>query len=406
MAPKALSVNELRVIELLLAHRSLSRSDLAAATGLSKPATNDLIARLVEAGLVVEAGEVGTSRRGPNAMHFRAATDVAVVAGVEMQPTHVSAVVADLAGDPLGEVDVPRRGEDAAAHVATAVRAAAIEAGQEAAQLWQVVVGTPGVVTPDGDLDFVSEHPDWRTGQRDRLATALRCPVHLENDVNLAALAEARTGNARDAASFTLLRLDEGLGAATVLDGVLLRGAHGYAGELGLAPAGFDEAPIGTPDAGLQCKLGRRALQELLGDCDLAGRTPEQVLASEDSAGAGFRSEVARRVAVVVTTVCTLLDPELVVLTGSVGIAGGERLAHAAETLIRGASPLRPRVVPTGIGAGAGVTGALALAVDHARDHVYGRPTHRRPQSPTTIRSKPSQMSPARLDARTRRSPS
>ncbi|MCF4121295.1 ROK family transcriptional regulator [Antribacter sp. KLBMP9083] len=378
MAMKALSANELGVIELLLTHRSLSRSDLAATTGLSKPATNDLIARLVEGGLVVEAGEVGTLRRGPNAMHFRAATEIAVVAGVVMQPTHVSAVVADLAGDPLGEVDVPRRGEDPAAHVATAVRAAAVEAGYGSADLWQVVVGTPGVVTPDGDLDFVSEHPDWRTGQRDRLTAALRCPVYLENDVNLAALAEARTGSARDAASFTLLSLDEGLGAATVLDGVLLRGAHGYAGELGLAPAGFGEAPIGTPDAGLHSKVGRRALQELLDDHGLPGRTPEQVLAGDDPAGAGFRSEVARRVAVVVATVCTLLDPELVVLTGSVGIAGGERLAHAAETLIRDASQLRPRIVPTGIGAGAGLSGALAQAVDNARDHVYGRPAHRR----------------------------
>lgn len=381
MERRVLSANERMVVDLLLEHGSLSRVSLARATGLSKPATNDLVARLVDLGLLTAVGEVSSSRRGPNAMHYRAVTDLAYVAGVEMQPGHVHVALADLAGVPLVRLDLPRHGEDPAAHVAAAVRAAMDRAEVGVPQLHKVVVGTPGVVTPQGDVDFVSGHPEWHQGQRDRLAAALGCPVQLENDVNLAALAEAEHGRASDAESFTLLSLDEGIGAATVLGGTLLRGAHGYAGELGLAPVVLTADRVGVPETGFQSTLGTLALQRMLDDLGLADLTPEQVLAAPEEPGhraeamSAFREAVAHRTAAVVTTICTFVDPELVVLTGAVGIAGGERLSRLVEEHIRATSPLRVEVRPTGIDAAAVVTGALVLLIEELRHDVYGTPT-------------------------------
>lgn len=368
---RQLSANERAVVDLLLAAGTSSRADLAAATGLSKPATNELVARLVDAQLVAEAGEVTTARRGPNAMHYRVVPDLAFTAGVEMQPTHVRAAVADVTGRTRAEVDVPHRDEEPAALVAAAVHRAAREADLGTDDLTSVVVGTPGVVTPEGDVHFVQGHPGWRAGQRQRLAQHLGCPVTLENDVNLAAIAEAAQGEGRGAASFTLLRLDEGLGAATVLGGQLLRGAHGWAGELGLTPVGPAVGDLGTPETGFQGFTGEAALAALL---TAHGSAPDvaAALAGHDPATHWFRAEAARRVAVIVAVVCTLIDPERVLLTGRLARAGGARLAHDVQECVAAASPLRPHVAPAALDDGAVVLGALALGVAAAQDLVFG----------------------------------
>jgi predicted NBD/HSP70 family sugar kinase len=376
MERRVLSANERLVVELLLEHGSLSRTALARSAGLSKPATNDLVQRLVDAGFVAAVGEVSSDRRGPNAVHFRAVTELAHVAGVEMQPEHVHVAIAGLAGRPLVELDLPRDGASPAAHVAEAVRRAAAEIGLGTSELWKVVVGTPGVVTPDGDVGFVAGHPDWHTGQRDRLSEALGCPVRLENDVNLAALAESEEGRGADVDSFTLLRLDEGIGAATVLGGVLLRGARGYAGEIGFAPAMASSERIGSSETGYQSWVGRAAIDALVREQGMTHVSAAEVLSAPDTetGAARVRAEVVRRVAALVATVSTAIDPERFVLSGALGEAGGERLAKEIEETISRDSPLRVEVVPAALGSGSVVIGALALVIDDLRDHVYGTP--------------------------------
>ncbi|SKC80574.1 ROK family transcriptional regulator [Krasilnikoviella flava] len=374
MMRKSLSVNERMVLDLLLERQSASRATISKATGLSKPSTGDLVVRLVEAGLVTPVGEVSSAQRGPNAVHFRAVTDLCHVAGVEMQPGRfVHAVVSDLSGAALSDVRIPQRGDDPVETVAEAVAAACAEAGIEPSRLWQVLAGTPGVVNPQGDMDFVSGHPAWRAGQRGRLAARLGCPVALENDVNLAALAEAESGNAAGIESFTLLRLDEGIGAATVVNRTLLRGAHGYAGEIGLAPT-TGGGPLGSSSAGFQSLVGSAALQEVLDGLGLDGTSPEQALRDDDPGDGlrAFRREAARRVAVVVTTIATVVDPHRVVLAGTVGTAGAERFAAEVEELLRAESPLRTEVVASSFGPGGVVRGALTLLREAARESVYG----------------------------------
>ncbi|MFC7621978.1 ROK family protein [Microlunatus sp. GCM10028923] len=305
-----------RVIELLLARGPLDRPALAELTGLSRPSTGELITRLINAGLVEEDGEIPTGRRGPNAMRYRLRRGCGTVVGLEIQPDHAEAVLADVDGTELERIRVKaRRNERPATLVRRAVR------GFDGAdRLQAVVVATPGIVDRQGNVVFVSDHPHWAGPQGARLTEALGVPVVLENDTNLAGVAEHRYGAAADSDDFVLLRFTESLSAALVLDGRLVRGANGAAGEIGFHPY-------------------QRTAAEVI------GQLTEAAIA-----------------------LCAVADPELVVLSGPQASA---EVAEAVAEQVAATSLFRPRVVPSALPDGAAVRGALALALDRGRDKVY-----------------------------------
>lgn len=381
MAPqhRGLSTNERLVVDLLVECGPMARPSIARAAALSRPATGDLVQRLLDRGLVVPAGEAETTQRGPNAMTYEIRHDLSYVAGVEMQPSHVQVAVADVTGAVVAEVEMPLGDDDdggAAALVSRALDAAAGQVGIATSALGCVVVGTPGVVAPAGDIDFVSGHDDWGVGQRARLEAAIGAPVRLENDVNLAALAEQRFGVGRESRSLALVRCDEGVGVGIVLAGELLRGAHGYAGELGYVPVG---RPYGKPEMGFQSLVARARLVDLLEARGIVDTTPEQMVADPSvhaDANGAYLAEVAERFALLCLAVCAFLDPERLVLSGAVATAGGERLMTAVTGYLHDMSPMRPTVSVTTLGTGAVVRGALATALTAAREELFGEADH------------------------------
>jgi predicted NBD/HSP70 family sugar kinase len=91
---------------------------------------------------------------------------------------------------------------------------------------------------------------------------------------------------------------------------------------------------------------------------------------SGDSAGHAFLADLARRVAVGVAAIVVTLDPELVVLGGEVGQAGGELLAGRVRTEVSRICPVTPHVVPTAVPDAPVLRGALLAAVDQARANL------------------------------------
>ena len=162
----------------------------------------------------------------------------AYVVGVEVGPRQVVAASADITGRTTGRVEVSTHDADDPVGV---VHAAVIEAADQAGAPWErvrrIVLGTPGLVDPaTGDIAFAFDLPHWHHGLLDALRADLNRPVAFENDVNLAAIAEARVGAARDVEDFVLIWIGRGVGLAVVLGGRLHRGAAGAAGEIGYLP--------------------------------------------------------------------------------------------------------------------------------------------------------------------------
>jgi predicted NBD/HSP70 family sugar kinase len=182
------------------------------------------------------------------------------------------------------------------------------------------------------------------------LADRIGTDVEVDNDVNLAAVAERRHGNAANVDSFAVLWLGEGLGLAIDLGGRLLRGARGGAGEIGYMPL-FDPsrssaAPGATPPSDLQDLIGGDAVLALAVRYGHDGRTPERAVAAAVGDPA-FLAALADRVAVGLAPVVAVLDPQLVVLAGPVAKAGGVALRDAVVAAMRRVAPLETTVEVT-----------------------------------------------------------
>jgi predicted NBD/HSP70 family sugar kinase len=209
-----------------------------------------------------------------------------------------------------------------------------------------------------------------RPGLVPEIAAALGTHVGVDNDVNLAAVAERRHGVAQDSDGFALLWLgQEGLGLAIDIGGTLMRGARGGAGEIGYMP-------LYTPDSthrkvDLQDLVGGPAVLALAHDNGVSGRTPLEVVtnaAADPDAAGEFFVELADRVSVGLAAVIAVLDPSLVVLAGQVAQAGGETLLNAVNSAILRAAPLESTVAVTTIDDDAVLLGALDAGLTAVRE--------------------------------------
>ena len=384
-------LNDRAALELLLTGGPMTRAQLGERTGLSKVTASQLLARLEDRGLVHVTGEQAGGR-GPNAALYGVVPSSAYVAGLHVERDEVSAGVADVTGTVVTEISVDPNGTgDPVELVRGAVSRACGAAGIAPDALRAFVIGTPGVLDPrTGDLRLAVNLPAWHEGVHDALGADLGRPVTIENDVNLAAMAERAVGAAQGIDDFVLVWIGVGLGLATMLGGRLHRGVGGAAGEIGYLPVPGVPLPqdITHPATGaFQSLVGAQAVLPLAARygfdaATAAGAVRAAVAAVTGPRGSGrmtgtdgrrrgagekFLAELASRVATGVAAICVVLDPGLVVLGGEVGLAGGTALAGRVAAEVGRISPARPEVVPTGISGGPVLRGAILAAVDQAR---------------------------------------
>ncbi|MFD9097235.1 ROK family transcriptional regulator [Streptomyces collinus] len=391
----ARAINDRLALRLLQREGPLTAGQLKQFTGLSRPTVADLVERLTASGLITVVGESGELRRGPNARLYGIVADRAQLAALDVRTEGAFVLVSDLVGRVLAEVSVPIGGDTgtgpAVEQVVTAVERTAKEAGAD--RLHTVGIGAPGLVDPaTGDLRDSGGLPAWHR----RLAAALqeRLPearVTVENETNLAALAEQREGAAHDRDTFVLLWLGHGVGAAVVLDGALRRGASGGTGEIGFLPVpGTASLPSARDcDGGFHSLAGAAAIGALAREHGLPAADDTDGPGAAEAVGAAvalltgspatpdgpadrFLDALADRIAVGAASVVAILDPGCVVLGGEVGRAGGAVLAARVEDRLRGMSPLRTEVRPGSLGGAAVLRGALLTARDRAQDDLFG----------------------------------
>ncbi|MFB6960787.1 ROK family protein [Streptomyces sp. NPDC056309] len=384
------AMNDRAALDLLLEHGPLSRTRIGKLTGLSKPTASQLLARLQAAGLVLATG-TSEGRPGPNAQLYAVDPAAAHAAALDVTPLRIRAAVADITGRTVGEYELPTPGrrpsQPVVRQVTDALDGAVKAAGLAPGDVHRLVIGTPGAFDPNtGRLRYASHLPGWHSPTLlDELAAALPMPVEYENDVNLVAMAEQRLGAARGHRDFVLLWNQEGLGAALVLGGRLHRGWTGGAGEVGFLPV------PGTPlvrqvtranSGGYQELAGSQALPKLareLGIEDLptgssAEAAAELVARAADHATGPHRTLLttyATRLATGLASLVSVLDPELVVLSGASLTAGGEVLRALVQAELEELAASRPRLVVGDVREHPVLRGALESALATTRDEVF-----------------------------------
>lgn len=390
MASLNVPVREIRernvasVLDALTEQRPASRAELAARTGLSKPTVSTALRSFEAAGLIREFGRT-TGRRGPSASLYELVPDAVLVLGVDIGARYVRAVLSDLEGRCVDEVNL-RLARPVADDVLDALRAIAERISNQRASVELAVVGTPGVIDPvSGRISAAPNIENWEGVLAEFVfSEALAVPVRVENDVNLAALGEQERGAGRNADSFAYLNIGSGLGAGIVLHGTLHRGARGAAGEIGFLPVGEDPFARSRRDHGgaMEERLSSHALEELaerLSATTESGLRPpfevQSIFAAArrgDALGRAVVTYTAQQIAVCVAGLTAVADLDLVLLGGGIGVNGDLLLADA-----RGATaklvPAPPRIECADLGEHAIRTGAIAVGLEAARRRVVAR---------------------------------
>jgi predicted NBD/HSP70 family sugar kinase len=257
--------NKALVLRTLFHDSPLSRADLARRTKLTRVSISDLIAELIEAGLVEELGPRTESRIGkPAALLGLDAAKSAIVA-IDLSNTETAhGAVLNLRGEPLAKRKVAiggATGQQALTKVSNLAKQLISQA--KSTPVIGLGVASPGIVTQTGTVEFATDF-EWRhLPLAEHLAKCLGIPCHVGNDANLRALAEFTFGGA-SAAGLMVITIERGLGAGILLDGVLLQGRSFAAGEIGHLSAMVDGDRCVCGRYGcLETVLSKPALQAL-----------------------------------------------------------------------------------------------------------------------------------------------
>ena len=380
------------VLTVIADHAPISRAAIVQRTGLSRPTVLSVVDALAEDGLIRSAPQ-NTGSVGRSPLVYEPDPRAGYVVGIDLGGTKVRAALADLAGSVLaeGEESTTRDGAARPAQPAHRVSPAGWcdAVGQRRRESSGVTVGSPGVVRPDGTvhlaqnvtgLDALPLGPE--------LSRRLRCPVRVDNDVNIAAVGELAEGVAAGSGTFAMVSIGTGIGAGIVVDGHILSGAHGGAGEVAYLPAGADPAaPFARRRGAFEVAASGSGVRAILADelharppADLGGTT---LRPSSDARAVFEAASVGDEVALAVVdrhaaliaeallSIVVTIDPELIVLAG--GIGSNPIVLEPVRRALERIAPFPVRVETTRLGSRAGVVGAVADAQRRAWQSMYER---------------------------------
>lgn len=316
----ARSHNRALVLQALYRAEGLSRADLAREVGLTRVTISDLVADLIDEGLVIELGIRADARPGKPATLLDINRTGFTIVGIDLSDDSLfRGALLDLDGTVLHREQLEvggMTGSDAVTAVSTLLDRLIARA---TTAVLGIGVGSPGIVNADGTI-VSAPNFGWQDVALQRiLAAQTQLPVQVANDANVAALAERTFGQGRD--DMMLIRVGRGVGSGLVVGGTQVHGAGFAAGEIGHVTVGTDGgAPCACGKEGcLETWLGIPRLEERIG---AAGAARDSVL-----------TEAGERLGIAIAPVVGALNLGEVVLSGPLDLLDGTLLHSTAETL-------------------------------------------------------------------------
>jgi predicted NBD/HSP70 family sugar kinase len=369
------AMNEQVMLDYIRRAGPLSRADLARISGLSKPTVSLALANIERAGLVQSAGH-RTGVPGPAAILYEVRPEAGYVLGLDIGRQYIRGAIADLAGTIRTRTSIRARAANGHGWVKELVglsQTLLAGAGLTTSDITQTVIGSPGVYDPRRDsLALAGSLPGWESATvLAKLRAAFGNALMIENDIDVAAVAERAHGHGRDVDSFAFVSVGTGIGMGLVIGGKLHRGAHGAAGEIGYLPfseghgADLDDArKRGRFEAAASAAAVVRAAKRAGVRSSTSAQKVFTAATDGDETARAVVAEEALLVAKAVCAVITVVDPELIVLGGGIGQAPG--FVEAVDEHLRSLAPVPPEVKVSALGADAVVDGCLAAGLDRA----------------------------------------
>ncbi|WP_433260355.1 ROK family protein [Micromonospora vinacea] len=325
----------------------LTRQDLVRSTGLSQPAVSNVVADMIDEGLVAEAG-AAESDGGRPSMLLRIAPRFAFVIGVDVGETRVRVELFDFAMTLLGSVEYPldpaRTEPDlVAGHVLAGIDAVTGSAGVAPADVLGVGIGVSGVVEQGVEAVVHAQALGWDRVPLERLIGAgTDLPLHIDNGAKTLGQAEMWFGAGRGARHAVFALVGSGVGASVVTNGATYRGASSSAGEWGHTTLVYGGRACRCGARGcLEAYVGAEAIIDRYREARRGRPVPGEDEESQIAAlvAAAETSATARRVlddtagylGAGVANLINLFNPERVVLGGWAAMALGDLLPAVRE---------------------------------------------------------------------------
>jgi predicted NBD/HSP70 family sugar kinase len=334
-APDMRSVNGIQLLNLIRESGPLSRASLAKLSRLSKPTVSGQVTRLIELGVVVELGQAHAGLAGgkrPTLVAFHAAAGR--VAGIGIGPEITRIGIADLAGELILESQLRTAPEQGPRRLSDRIeRALSALLARDSAPVRAISIGVPGRV--DCGTGVVLESGNvfgWRDVDfRSQFAETFACPVLVDNDVNIALLAELHSGAARDAGTAVLIRVGMGVGSAVAIERHIHHGTHWAAGEIGHLAAGAAESGRVSPRGQLELIVGSDRIARRVRSAARRSRTIRDLLKVESEITALFDAakqrdaiateivgDICHHLSITVANQALAYDPDVVLLSGEI----------------------------------------------------------------------------------------
>ncbi len=374
-------------VDALRLNGSLSRSELARVTGLSRTTIVSIVDELDGRGMIVDHDSPPRRSPGRPTRLVRLHPSAGAALGISVEREELRVALMDLSLNVLArrsadyELDTPA---ETVLEIATALADETLaDPSTRRGELVGVVLGLPSPIDPvTGDVNpWIMA--DWDApAARDRLAAHLGAPVTLENDANLEALAEVALGAGRGRHTVVYVKISWGIGGAIAIDGRLHRGTLGYAGELG---------HIKVRDDGPRCRCGRvgclgrlasgHVLRDLLEPARGGPVTLRDIVELSAAGDTGVRrllSDAGRDLGAGLAGLCLALNPDALIVGGELGGTESPLLAGMREGLDRRALPVTAEataVLPAEMGRDGGALGGASLVVRSpaALEHLVAR---------------------------------
>ncbi|WP_343616355.1 ROK family transcriptional regulator [Novosphingobium sp.] len=348
----------------------LTRFDLAHITGLTGPAIANITKRLLQDGLIEEAGQ-RRGGRGQPPTKLIVKRDACYSIGVNIDRDHITIVLVDFSGETLArvseEVDFALPDQVRALYrksIRNMLRRTNVEVSK--------VVGL-GVAMPDdlGRVDLPGRPEAYAAWENINIPALfeqpLDLPVFVENDAAAAAMGEMQLGHGQSNNSFFYILISSGLGGGLVIDGTYIRGADGRSGELGFMRSPHHDA---TPGEQIQTLVSLSGLSRSL---EREGYALADVIRGASEPGllaclADWTERAAQQLTVPLDAINCLINPAAILLGGRLPTAQLDALAARIAALMQARAPLLPAVAPVARAAlseDAPAVGAAILPFSH-----------------------------------------
>ncbi len=352
-------LNRAAILRMIVADHQITRQQIALATALSKATVSRLVRELISEGLLAEGPIVASPDGGrwTQILEFRG--NAGRVCGVDMGGSNTRFVLADLRARLVRAWTEPTPRSKSAVQLADWIAGRILEVDVIGDAPVITACGVPGAVVPtEGRILNAPNLPQVEgVVFSSRLARRLPGDVRLENDTNIALSGEMCAGagvGTKDAVMFTI---GTGLGAGVFIDGALLTGRHGLAGEFGLVPVAEGRT--------LESTLSAPGVVELARALRVVGGDAKTVLMGRSRKHDDLRQYVADALYLACTIVRAAYEPDRIILGGAVAPSLIQLLPGVNERLERQLA-MPPSIVMSALGDYAGAVGAVAIALESA----------------------------------------